>query len=143
MRRRKGARDVALPLSFFREICKVTMRRTEREFVWGRAYMMLEWHLMSRNSDTAELLYSHLGSTDDCLQFYVIRPQNDDGDDGRDWDPKHVYANPLIPELCPVLALGNDHAFHCGEWMIAAVQGYTGWCTIRIISQPVGNFSQV
>ena len=66
--------------------------------------MLLQWNLMCRSSNTKKVSFSHLLWKDDALQVY-FRKQKNDQDGARSKHPRHVYANPIIPEACPILAL--------------------------------------
>jgi len=43
--------------------------------------------------------------TNDSLGIYFAHMKNDQFGE-RPRDPRHIYANPLIPEICPILSLG-------------------------------------
>ena len=47
---------------------------------------------------------SHTEWRDDALCIYFAHMKNDqEGERLR--DPRHIYANPLMPEICPILSL--------------------------------------
>jgi hypothetical protein len=50
-------------------------------------------------------MYSHMEWKEDALCVYFAHQKNDQMGE-RPRDPRHIYANPLIPEICPILALG-------------------------------------
>eukprot|EP00644_Phytophthora_capsici_P019701 jgi/Phyca11/133749/e_gw1.705.6.1 len=60
---------------------------------------------MSRADNTASICYNHLEWCDDALCVYFAHMKNDQRGT-RPRDPRHIYANPLSPEICPLLALG-------------------------------------
>jgi hypothetical protein len=67
--------------------------------------MTLMWNLMSRASNALRVCYSHMFWAEDALAIYFSHQKNDQmGEKPR--DPRHIYANPFMPEICPVLALG-------------------------------------
>lgn len=67
--------------------------------------MLLTWNLIARGSRTAAICFSHLGWAEDALRVYFTNSKTDQlGTHPR--DPRHIYANPLQPELCPILSLG-------------------------------------
>ena len=49
------------------------------------------------------LMYEHISWQDDSLTIRLFVEKNDQ--EGRDCKPKHVFANPVKPWICPVLAL--------------------------------------
>eukprot|EP00960_Hanusia_phi_P070327 767283-Hanusia_phi.AAC.2 len=99
-----------LPFRVYNELAKLMLKKLDREFVWGRTFMILGWNLMARSSNTSALLYDHMKYRGDALQFFVIHQKNDRAGGGKKRDPKHVYANPKNPEICPILALGKHHS---------------------------------
>ena len=42
---------------------------------------------------------------DDCLAVLFTHQKNDQ-DGERPRDPRRIYANPVMPEICPILSLG-------------------------------------
>uniref|UniRef100_A0A7S4NBV9 Core-binding (CB) domain-containing protein n=1 Tax=Guillardia theta TaxID=55529 RepID=A0A7S4NBV9_GUITH len=94
-----------LPFTIYQVLAKEMLCKMDREFIWGRTFMIISWNLMSRSSNTAGLLYNHMDFANDAFQFYIIHQKNDQaGDKAR--DPKHVYANTTNPSICPILSLG-------------------------------------
>ncbi len=67
-------------------------------------YMILSWNLMSRSKNIGAIQLSHLSWSNDALSvmFCVMKTNHT----GRNMHPRHVYANPLMPHICPILALG-------------------------------------
>eukprot|EP00960_Hanusia_phi_P019364 571640-Hanusia_phi.AAC.9 len=95
--RAKGRESLALEV--YSKLCELMLSKQGREYMWGRTYLTLAWNLMLRNSHVCNLRYEQLEFTGDALRFY-------EGTE-RYKNPKHVYANPVNPEICPILALGN------------------------------------
>jgi len=60
---------------------------------------------MCRVANGLGLKLNHLGWSADSLQAYFCQTKtNQTGSKAR--DPKHIYANPFMPHICPMLALG-------------------------------------
>jgi hypothetical protein len=95
-----------LPFSLFRRIALEMMHGTARDLIFARTFMLLSWNLMSRAANTVSICYSHLEWGEDALRVYFAHMKNDQGG-SKPRDPRHVYANPLAPEICPILALGT------------------------------------
>jgi len=105
-RRRNVEGKDALPFDLLAWLSMKMLERKEfKEFSFARLFMLLQWNLLCRSSNTEDVAYSHMEWKDDCLLVY-FRKQKNDQDGTRSKDPRHVYANPLRPELCPILALG-------------------------------------
>ena len=60
---------------------------------------------MCRASNALNIKFEHFEWREDALCIYFAHMKNDQSGE-RPRDPRHVYANPLIPEICPILALG-------------------------------------
>ncbi|ETM41313.1 hypothetical protein L914_12895 [Phytophthora nicotianae] len=95
------------PMTFglYRSVAMEMMRSTSREMVFARAFLVLSWNLMSRSANTVSLCYNHMEWGEDALKVFFAYMKNDQRGT-RPRDPRHIYANPLMPEVCPILALG-------------------------------------
>jgi hypothetical protein len=94
-----------LPFSLYVRLGKEMMQRTTRDLVFARTFMILSWNLMSRAANTVSICFSHFEWGEDSLRVYFAHMKNDQSG-SRPRDPRHVYANPLAPEICPILAIG-------------------------------------
>jgi hypothetical protein len=80
---------------------KVGAQASTASFAW--TFFVLMWNLMSRTDSVDCIMLQHIGWQDDSL---VIQEQGHKGDQtGADKFWKHIFANPLQPQVCPVLAL--------------------------------------
>jgi hypothetical protein len=95
------------PLSFtlYRFLGLQLMIQNSRECVFARCFMVLCWNLMSRASNAFGIRYQHVEWREYALCIYFSHMKNDQAAD-RPRDPRHVYSNPLMPEICPILSLG-------------------------------------
>jgi hypothetical protein len=76
-------------------------RSVSAVFCWG--FLVLQWNLMSRSDSVETLMLPHIDWNGDCM---TIEEQGQKADQtGEDKFPKHVYANPLQPVICPILAI--------------------------------------
>ena len=61
---------------------------------------------MVRNCNCDDLIFEHCVWSQDAFGITVTKTKtNNDGSRDVQTDIKHIYANPLMPEICPVLAL--------------------------------------
>jgi hypothetical protein len=60
---------------------------------------------MCHASNAVNIHFSHLKWKEDALGVYFAQMKNDQTGE-RPRDPRHVYANPLDPSICPILAVG-------------------------------------
>ena len=70
-------------------------------FSW--VFLLLSWNLISRGKNVGKLNFEHIGWEDDSLTIKMIVKKHDQ--EGKDTKAKHVFANPIMPYICPVLAL--------------------------------------
>ena len=58
---------------------------------------------MARSASVSSIMYDHIRW--DGASMTVTFPKHKGDQEGRDGIPKHVYANPNNPSICPILAL--------------------------------------
>jgi hypothetical protein len=73
--------------------------------VFGHLFWVLSWNILARSINTASISLRHLDWNGDALQVFICQAKNDQEGDKSEF-PKNVYANPVMPEICPILALG-------------------------------------
>jgi hypothetical protein len=78
---------------------------------FGHCFQVLMWNMMCRANNVAKLCFSHLRWHEDALQIAIPKTKADQTGE-RNVEPKHVYANPGLPEICPVLALALYFVCH-------------------------------
>jgi len=71
--------------------------------VFGWVFLLFAWNLISRGRNVGNLMFEHLSWQDDSLTVRMFVKKHDQ--EGKDCAPKHVFANPVKPWICPVLAL--------------------------------------
>jgi hypothetical protein len=82
---------------------------TQAPFVFS--FILLCWNLMARSISVGSLMYKHILWEQDALVVYIPKHKGDQ--EGKRSHPKHVYANPINPGICPVLGLAV-HVFSKG-----------------------------
>lgn len=95
----------ALPFDTYREICTGLLRSEKDWHLWAHCYMILSWNLMCRCNNTAFIRFDQIEWKGDALLIYFATTKADQTGE-RCKHPIHVYANPVTPAVCPVLALG-------------------------------------
>ena len=73
------------------------------QYVNMTLFMLFCWNLMCRSISTANLMYTHMSWIGDALVVNLPKTKGDQ--DGSKSYPKHVYANPHDPSICPILHL--------------------------------------
>ncbi|OWZ00907.1 hypothetical protein PHMEG_00027803 [Phytophthora megakarya] len=101
------------PMSFglYKQVVMAMLQSTSRDMIFSRTFKILSWNLMYRAANTVSICYGHLVWRDDALCIYFAHMTNDLRGT-RPRDPRHVYANPISPEIGLILALGKSYAFH-------------------------------
>jgi hypothetical protein len=94
-----------LPFGLYKFLGKAFLSQSSREYVFGHTFMIICWNLMCRSANAFLIKYNHIEWNEDSLCIYFAHMKNDQCGE-RPRDPRHVYANPLNPEICPVLSLG-------------------------------------
>ena len=71
--------------------------------IFGFAFLIFMWNLISRSDSIATLMTEHITFNEDC---FIISEQGGKADqEGANKIDKHVYCNPMQPEICPGVAL--------------------------------------
>jgi len=70
-------------------------------FAWP--FLVLQWNLMGRSVTVSTILYQHVSWQQDCMVLNIPKHKSDQ--EGAKCFPRHIYANPLEPSICPILSL--------------------------------------
>jgi hypothetical protein len=73
------------------------------QMVFAWPFFILQWNLIARSNTVATTMLEHISWEGDSL--IVTTPKHKGDQEGAKCFPRHVYANPLNPFICPVLAL--------------------------------------
>jgi hypothetical protein len=94
-----------LPFTLYRFLSKTFLMQRSKEFTFAQCFMVVCWNLMCRSANAFTIKYEHTEWTEDALSVYFAHMKNDQTGE-RPRDPRHIYPNPLMPEICPILSLG-------------------------------------
>jgi len=72
--------------------------------VFAAAWVLLQWNLVSRSISVEDLQLEHLDWEGDSMSFHFAKSKSDQTGEGHS-NLKHVYANPVYPEICAITAL--------------------------------------
>jgi hypothetical protein len=70
-------------------------------FSW--CFLLLQWNLIARSASVASIKLEHISWQNDSLIISIPKHKGDQA--GAQCFPRHVYANPLNPVICPILSL--------------------------------------
>lgn len=86
-------------------IAKESMKHTT-DFglhLFGHIFLLLCWNLISRSISVSSLMFDHISWSGDAM--VMVFPTHKGDKEGKNCSPKHVYANPSNPAVCPILWL--------------------------------------
>ena len=86
----------------YRRMNEYMLMQCIKESVFARAFFCITWNLICHSKNTTTILLHHLEWSDDCLNIYFAHMKNDQLGD-RKRDPRHLYANPIDPTVCPII----------------------------------------
>ncbi|RLN26223.1 hypothetical protein BBJ28_00023966 [Nothophytophthora sp. Chile5] len=104
VRSSKAGKD-GMPFDLYKFIASHMISEPSSEFVFARTFMVLCWNLMARAESALSIRLHQLKFVEDSLCIYYAHTKNDQFGENRQ-DPRHVYANPEMPEVCPLLSRG-------------------------------------
>lgn len=90
--------------------------------LYSHPFITLSWNLFARSNSVANLMLHHFDWKEDAMT--ITLPKHKGDQEGLHVYPKHVYANPIYPELCPILSLGiylfstNQFLREGSEWRL-------------------------
>ena len=93
-----------LPFQGYVAICKFLFRSPRSDevlFAWP--FLVLQWNLIARTATVSSIMMEHVGWEEDAL--LITTPKHKGDQEGVKCFARHLYANPITPEVCPVLAL--------------------------------------
>jgi hypothetical protein len=92
------------PLSFkaLRLIAEYSIRNASGDAIYAHLYLLLCWNIIGRTSTTAHIHIMNVSWNIDSLTITIPRHKGDQT--GQNVMPKHIFANPFVPALCPILA---------------------------------------
>ena len=94
----------AVSFSLYCRINEYMLAEDTMESIFARAFLNMTWNLCCRATNTCSIHLHHIEWADDSLCVYFAHMKNDQVGD-RKRDPRHIYANPNNPIVCPVLSL--------------------------------------
>ena len=95
----------AFSFDFFVKLAETAMKCSSgfESHIFGHFYILLCWFMMGRSSSVASIMWSHVEWSGDALT--VILPKHKSNQSGENEIPKHIYAVPNNPFICPILSL--------------------------------------
>ncbi|ETN23834.1 hypothetical protein PPTG_00343 [Phytophthora nicotianae INRA-310] len=92
-----------LSYSLYTQLAKLTLALEDNGFL--HLFLLTQWNLMCRSVSVETLHLTHLHCADDSVGCVLHKTKTNQEGSGPK-DPRHIYANPLQPSCCWMLALG-------------------------------------
>jgi hypothetical protein len=93
-----------LPFQGYAVLAKFLFRSTRfDEVLFAWPFLVLQWNLIARTATVSSIMMEHVGWEEDSL--LITTPKHKGDQEGVKCFARHLFANPLFPEICPVLAL--------------------------------------
>jgi hypothetical protein len=92
-----------LPFAGYRLLCALLFTSQPAQMLFAWPFLILQWNLIARSNTVSSLMMEHIGWEGDAL--LISTPKHKGDQEGVKCFPRHVYANPSDPAICPVLAL--------------------------------------
>ncbi len=95
------------PLSFesYCIISEFLIKKPDENGAFCHAVLTTMWNLMSRVGNAVKICKNHLEWVEDALCIFFAHEKTDQTQ-SKPGDPRHIYANPFQPAICPILSLG-------------------------------------
>ena len=95
------------PLSFenYCQIASILIKKSSMRGVFTHTVLTTMWNLMCRIENAVSICKSHIQWDEDALLIFFAHEKTDQTE-SKPGDPRHIYANPFQPEICPILSLG-------------------------------------
>ena len=94
-----------LPVVLYTALAHATLCSGKKISAFLHLVLVLSWNLGARVKNVLELCLAHFGWADDAAEIrYAQQKADQQGESGA--HIRHVYANPLNPAVCPILASG-------------------------------------
>jgi len=95
-----------MPFEVYRLLCKLLLEDEDTKSAFAHCFLTMTWNLMCRSRNTVNVQVEHINWDADAIGVKFAHSKMDQEGD-RSAQLRHIYANPLIPEICPVLSLAR------------------------------------
>lgn len=90
----------------YKYLCEQLLNSDSPQAIFGHCFLTLEWSLMARADNVTKTHIDHIQWRDDCMIVYFAHTKSDQEGVNQN-EPWHVYANPVDPAVCPILAMAK------------------------------------
>ena len=96
------------PLSYivYCAICRWLLEKGDKSSIFAHCFLTLTWNLICRSVNTTLIQKEHISWEGDAAGIQFAHSKTDTTG-GEAMHIRHIYANPLHPEICPILSLAR------------------------------------
>jgi len=101
-----GEGKAAMSIALYKAICGWFLDYGTSDGLFAHCFLTLTWNLACRSNNTSLIKFKDIvwSSCFDSFQVYFQHSKTDQlGDEAK--YPRHIYANPVSPSVCPILSL--------------------------------------
>ena len=88
----------------YRKVTLIMFESLRKQHIAAHLFLVLDWNLIARANNNIDAQINNITFLRDALLFEFEKSKCDQDGDKHTDHPWYVYANPLIPEIYPVLA---------------------------------------
>jgi hypothetical protein len=113
-------------MDVYSQLCKCALFASDERSKFSRyvhVFTILCWNMFQRANSIGALTYHNFSWEGDALRIEMAKHKGDPG--GEHTSPKHVFANPYEPFMCPILALAL-HVFSTYTDLAASNHVFSG-----------------
>jgi len=92
-----------LPFEVYRAICRWLIEDGSTESIFSHLFLCLTWNLMCRSKNTVKIHKNHISWSSDAMAIRFAHSKTDKMGKNGGWK-RHIFANPFMPEICPILS---------------------------------------
>ena len=81
----------------------MTMKEDFQQSMFAHLFLLLCWNLIARSVSVGTIMLQHISWEQDAM--VITTPKHKGDQEGNNCYPKHVYANPVNPTICPILSM--------------------------------------
>ena len=90
----------------FRLTCQLFIEDGSPASMFGLFFILMQWSLIARSESVEKISLDQLTWVSDHLKVYYPKHKGDQIGLTKD-EPRHVYSNPIKPEVCPIRAMAS------------------------------------
>ena len=87
-------------------ICQICIDDGSPESIFALCFLTMQWNLICRSEATENISFNQIVWENDHMKVYFPKHKSDQIGLNKD-EARHIYSNPLLPEVCPIRAMAS------------------------------------